>query len=184
MNPITIRLATIEDLPAVRSICLATCTDPDLLANPKILYLLFADFYLNEEQGHCFVATENGQVVGYILSSFSQKKFAATLKAKYLPLIKKADPHLYHLQHALLFACHFWPVYPAHLHIDIDPAYQQKGIGSRLMENLVATLRINHVKGVYLTVSKSHPQAIRFYRKQGFKTLRNWPGMYVLGKKL
>jgi len=79
MNPLPIRLATAEDLPAVRAICLATCTDPALLANPKALYLVFADFYLNEEQGHCFVATENGRVVGYrlyFLSSFSRKKFA------------------------------------------------------------------------------------------------------------
>jgi ribosomal protein S18 acetylase RimI-like enzyme len=184
MGPVTIRLATIQDLPSVRAICLATCTDDYLREHTKTLYLLYADYYLNEEQGHCFVAVSEGKVVGYILSSFSQKSFVHAMKTKYLPILKKSDPHFYHLRKSFLFACHFWPAYPAHLHIDLDPAYQHQGIGTRLMENLIAEMRVNHVRAVYLSVSKSHPNAIAFYRKNGFKTLQNWPGSYVLGRKL
>jgi len=184
MNGILIRPATIADLPEVRRICRLTCTDPNLLAKPKTLYLLYADYYLNEEQGHCFVATDQGQVVGYILSSLSDKAFARAMKERYLPLLKKSDPRFYRLHKAYLFASHFWHRYPAHLHIDIDPAYQHRGIGTRLMENLIATLRLNHIKGVALSVSKSHSNAVAFYRKEGFKTLLNWPDAYVLGKKL
>jgi ribosomal protein S18 acetylase RimI-like enzyme len=184
MNGIVIRPATLADLPEVRQICLLTCTDPDLLKQPKTLYWLYADYYLHEEMGHCFVATFQGHVIGYILSSFSQPSFAKAMKERYLPLLKKSDPRFYHLRRSFLFACHFWPHYPAHLHIDVDPAFQHLGIGTRLMENLLVTMRLNHVEGLYLSVSKSHPKAIAFYRKQGFKTLRNWPGMFVLGKKL
>jgi hypothetical protein len=57
MNGIVIRPATLADLPEVRQICLLTCTDPDLLKQPKTLYWLYADYYLHEEMGHCFVAT-------------------------------------------------------------------------------------------------------------------------------
>jgi ribosomal protein S18 acetylase RimI-like enzyme len=184
MEPITIRKATIEDLPAVREICKITCTDPYLLEHLKTLYLLYADYYLNEEQGHCFVALAKGKVIGYILSSFDQALFNRTMKSKYLPVLKASDPRSYRLEKAFLFATLFWKSYRAHLHIDILPAYQHQGIGSRLMENLVAALRLNHVKRVYLAVSSSHRNAVAFYRKNHFKTLYHVSGSYVLGRKL
>ena len=65
MEPITIREATIEDLPSIREICKITCTNPYLLEHLKTLYLLYADYYLNEEQGHCFVALAHGTRKGY-----------------------------------------------------------------------------------------------------------------------
>ena len=184
MPPVLIRPATIADLPAVRRICLATCDDPQLLAQPKVLYLLYADYYLNEEAKHCFVATLEGQVIGYVLASFDQKHFAKAMKEKGFPLLKKLDPKLYRREKAYLFLARFWHAYPAHLHVDIDPAYQHQGIGSRLIENLIATMRINHVKGVHLSVSPSHSIARHFYLRNGFKTLFRWPGAYFLGRKL
>ena len=184
MEPILIRKATIEDLPQVREICRATCTSPYLLEHPKTLYLLYADYYLNEEQGHCFVALVHGKIIGYILSSFDQASFVRVMKAKYLPVLKASDPHIYHQEKAYLFACHFWASYRAHLHIDILPEYQHLGIGSRLMENLVITLRMAKVKKVYLAVSSSHVHALAFYHKNHFKTLYHVPGSYVLGRKL
>jgi ribosomal protein S18 acetylase RimI-like enzyme len=184
MEPILIRKATIEDLSQVREICRETCTDPFLLSHPKTLYLLYADYYLNEEQGHCFVATAAGKVVGYILSSFDQKAYAKNLKEKYLPVLKSSDGRSYRLEKAYLLACHFWASYEAHLHIDIAPDYQHQGIGSRLMENLVACFRLAHVRKIYLAVSASHKDALAFYRRNHFRTLIRVPGSYVLGRKL
>jgi Acetyltransferases len=181
---VVIREATLSDLPEVRRICLATCTDSYLLSHPKVLYLLYADYYLIEETTHCYVTIQEGHLVGYILSSLSRKDFAKKMKARYLPLLKKSDPHFYHLRKAYLVAMHFWPSYPAHLHIDIDPAYQHQGIGTLLMQTLLVNLRLQHVKGVSLSVSKTHPHAIAFYRQNRFQILYRWPGSYVLGRKL
>jgi len=183
-NPVLIRPAQLGDLPEVRSICLKTCTDPHLLSRPKVLYLLYADYYLYEEIGHCFVAEVDGHIIGYILSSESGKAFTRKMKEHYLPLLKSMDPHFYRLRKAYLVAMRFWPSYPAHLHIDIAPGYQHQGIGTRLMENLIARLRLDHVKGVALSVSKSHPQAIAFYRANRFHALYHWPDSLVLGRKL
>src|SRR5574344_2749326 len=176
MEPITIREATIEDLPSIREIFKITCTNPYLLDHLKTLYLLYADYYLNEEQGHCFVALAHGKVIGYILSSLDRKTFKQTMKKKYLPVLKSSDPRSYRLEKAFLFAMIFWASYSAHLHIDLLPVYQHQGVGTRLMENLVAYLRIHHVKKVALVVSSTHPKAITFYRKNHFKTLYHVPG--------
>jgi GNAT superfamily N-acetyltransferase len=93
------------------------------------------------------------------------------MKAKYLPVLKASDPHTYHQEKAYLFACLFWASYRAHLHIDILPEYQHQGIGSRLMENLVITLRMAKVKKVYLAVSNPERSYSSIPRKARFITI-------------
>jgi ribosomal protein S18 acetylase RimI-like enzyme len=184
METVVIREATLEDLPSIRRICWATCTDEHLLKNPKTLYLIFADYYLNEEQGHNFVAVANGEVVGYILSSWDRKAFLKAMKENYLPVLKQSDPKFYRLRASYLRASYFWRHYPAHLHINIFPEYQHQGIGMRLMRNLLVKMRLNHIPSVALTVAKSHPGAIAFYKKNGFQVILRWFGALVLGRKL
>ena len=57
------------------------------------------------------------------------------------------------------------------LTISLEDAYRGQGIGSRLLESLLATLKKRNVKGVSLSVSKANP-AYFLYHKLGFRTLR------------
>ena len=57
------------------------------------------------------------------------------------------------------------------LTISLLDAYRGQGIGSQLLDALLAALRKKKVKGVSLSVSKANP-AYFLYHKFGFRTLR------------
>ena len=59
--------------------------------------------------------------------------------------------------------------YPAHLHINILPKYQRKGIGHNLMNSLEIHLKEKNVKGYHLGVSTKNKQGINFYKKYGLE---------------
>jgi ribosomal-protein-alanine N-acetyltransferase len=64
-----------------------------------------------------------------------------------------------------------WCVYPeAHIvSIAVDPDFQGKGIGTRLMETGLQWLMDNGFKDVFLEVRVDNDVAIRLYTKFGFK---------------
>ncbi|KAL5353964.1 hypothetical protein ACLOAV_000049 [Pseudogymnoascus australis] len=59
--------------------------------------------------------------------------------------------------------------YPAHLHIDILPAFQSKGLGAKMIERLEEELRGKRVRGVHLVMAAGNEGAERFYKRQGFE---------------
>lgn len=59
--------------------------------------------------------------------------------------------------------------YPAHLHIDILPAFQSKGLGAKMIERLEEELRGKGVRGVHLVMAAGNEGAERFYKRQGFE---------------
>ena len=71
--------------------------------------------------------------------------------------------------------------YPAHLHIDILPAYQNQGAGADLMETLKSHLKDLGVSGIFLSVSKQNSGAVRFYKRNGFCVLDIVGGAVLMG---
>ena len=71
--------------------------------------------------------------------------------------------------------------YPAHLHIDILPAYQNQGAGADLMETLKSHLKDLGVSGIFLSVGKKNSGAVRFYKRNGFCVLDIVGGAVLMG---
>ena len=65
------------------------------------------------------------------------------------------------------------------LTISLLDAYRGQGIGSQILETLLAALRKKKVKGVSLSVSKANP-AYFLYQKFGFRTLSENPEDFVM----
>ncbi|MGB7979221.1 MAG: GNAT family N-acetyltransferase, partial [Candidatus Nanopelagicales bacterium] len=63
--------------------------------------------------------------------------------------------------------------FPAHLHIDLLPEAQGRGLGRALIEAFVTTLRDAEVTGVHLGVDRRNHGALSFYQRLGFT---RWPG--------
>jgi len=61
--------------------------------------------------------------------------------------------------------------YPAHLHIDVHPDYQGKGLGHKLTDTLIAHLKDKKCKGLHLSVGSTNLKGISFYKKYGFTQL-------------
>ena len=71
--------------------------------------------------------------------------------------------------------------YPACLHMNLLPDCQGQGVGSRLMGAFLEGLRRRGVGGVHLGTSDRNHKAVPFYKKMGFKLVRESEGEFWLG---
>ncbi|MCK9793616.1 GNAT family N-acetyltransferase [Isoptericola sp. 4D.3] len=72
--------------------------------------------------------------------------------------------------------------YPAHLHIDLLPENQGRGLGRKLMDTLRAALAERGVPGVHLGMDPNNSRARAFYDRYGFHELPSHsPGAPLLG---
>lgn len=148
--------------------------------------IMFCRYYLEKEPENCFVAVdENDRVIGYTYGAKDydtyQNNFSdyinAVAELENRRFLSEALTEMY--DHAI-----YKNDYPAHLHIDILPDYQSKGIGSRLINAFCDNLREQNVKGVMLIVGSENEGARRFYERNGFTLLQDKPTGAAYGKKL
>ncbi|MFW9903742.1 MAG: GNAT family N-acetyltransferase [Candidatus Thorarchaeota archaeon] len=166
--------------------------------DPCLFGLLFCLYYTDYEPENCFVAEDEktGQVIGYILSSLDSNKQKNQFR-NYMVRKIALRAFLYTFwRHPRTFKV-FWHFkktweeepkipnkdillapYPAHLHIDIIPGYQNQGFGTRLMRTLENHLAAHDIKGVHLGTSERNIKAVQFYRKLNFSVIYEGPSGY------
>ena len=155
-----------RDRERVEEIC--EITDNSHLER-NLLLTLYCHYYITYEKENCFVAELDGKVVGYIISAEDTKtwidRFSSNLLSSSTPLIweKGIESTKGYLP--------YYPEYPAHLHIDIDPEYQRMGIGKAMMDALLSHYKEKGVKGVMLGVDPENIKGVSFYKKYGFTPL-------------
>jgi len=71
--------------------------------------------------------------------------------------------------------------YPAHLHIDLLPETQGKGLGRQLIETLFAELTRRGVRGLHLGMDPNNSGAAAFYERLGMERLPTEPGSQSYG---
>ena len=71
--------------------------------------------------------------------------------------------------------------YPAHLHIDILDVCQGQGVGTRLMNELKNHLKSKNVPALMLSCGGDNTMAVKFYKKNSFKVVKNLAGSYIMG---
>ena len=139
----------------------------------KAVSKTYSTYYIRECADTCFVlADENDKAVGYILCESDYRRFRKVFRKVDVPavysILKKDGRTAWFLPVPYTF---FGRKYPAHLHIDILPEYQNQGYGSILMKALLEELQSRGVKGIMLTADSDNHGAIRFYERFGFKAL-------------
>ena len=55
--------------------------------------------------------------------------------------------------------------------IAVDKDYQNKGIGSKLLDHLIDRSKVNDIKKIWLEVSTKNQAGISLYKKYGFKIM-------------
>ncbi len=147
---------------------------------------MFCRYYIEVEPQNCFVAVdENDKPVGYCYGVADydeyQNNFEPYIRKveslKDRAYLKDALTEMY--DHAI-----YKRDYPAHLHIDILPDYQSKGIGSKLIEAFCNNLKEQSIKGVMLIVGTENEGARRFYERNGFTLLQDIKTGAAYGKTL
>lgn len=184
---ITIRNYVPADREQLEQICLATAAEQLLKTDrdKEFLLLCYNRYYTRCCADTVFVAEEDGRVIGYVLCDTDYEKFLADFSAHELKELKKIN---FIKAAAFFFSVAaqktYGKTYTAHLHIDILPGYQRKGIGHRLLDALAEKLREEQIGGVFLTVGKENEKGIRFYKNYGFEILKEFGTYIVFGLKI
>lgn len=172
----------------VRQVCINTGplearTDPNMR---DFILFTFCDYYCEQEPENVFVLVdENDRAQGYVFGARDFKSYIKKMRP-YLKKVKKTGKENYRdaigeiLGHAI-----YSLKYPAHLHIDINEPFRGNGNGSRMISTLTEHMKTNKgVKSIMLIVGTSNKRGIKFYKKNGFKTVRVLKGGTVMGKEL
>ena len=194
-----IRAVRPDDTAGLYRVCLSTgAAGGDarpLYDDPELLGHLYVGPYAALEPEHALVLEAaggpavDGGVAGYAVAALDTLRFHALVRARWLPPLQRryADPDGepagwspdQRLSHLLHHPDEAFPAdlpealrgYPSHLHIDLLPSAQGRGLGRALMERLLATLRRDGSGGVHLGVAASNVRAIGFYEHLGFTPL-------------
>jgi ribosomal protein S18 acetylase RimI-like enzyme len=179
-----------DDLDALYTICLetgdagedATVLHDDLELRGHV----FVAPYAVLEPELCFVVEDGPGVGGYIVGTFDTRAFEERAEREWWPALREryADPDPSRMSdwtadEAMAFLIHH-PMtgdpavvaeYPSHLHINLLPRLQGRGLGARLMDTFLDALRARGSRGVHLGVSPRNEGGIAFYRRYGFDEL-------------
>ena len=202
-----IRQATSADREAAYWVCLKTGdhgADGEALFadDPDALGRIYVGPYLEFEPELALVLEDNEGICGYCLGAMDSRKLFERYEREWrLGLARRypepvGDPsrwtpteQVYHLYHHPDYFCpEPYELYPSQLHIDLVPRAQGRGLGRRLVDEVVSRMEANGSPGVHLGMSARNERAHGFYLKLGFEELaRDGTGeneAIYLGKRL
>ncbi|MBR5438065.1 MAG: GNAT family N-acetyltransferase, partial [Clostridia bacterium] len=109
------------------------------------------------------------------------EKYLEKFKESYMPQLRKLG-FKYSFMAMCEIAVHklFAKKYKAHLHIDILSECQGKGTGTALMNALKEHLRSKDIHTLMLSCGAGNKNAIKFYKKNNFKLLKNIAGSCIM----
>jgi protein O-GlcNAcase/histone acetyltransferase len=187
----TVRPYRPEDKEQVYRVCLETGDSggdaTDLFTNyPDLLGDRFVGPYTFLCPDLSFVLEDSEGVCGYVLAARDSETFYSQFTSEWLPqlegkypsppsgchgdssekemLREVRSPHFYlppqlYLEH------------PSHLHIDLLPRAQGKGMGTSMIKTILAILKAKGSTGVHLEMSAHNKRALKFYLRRGFSLL-------------
>lgn len=181
-----IRPYAAKDFDRVRHICLKNADDPQEERQKSFILSTYCDYYIEQEPQNCFVAVnEADEAVGYIFCAENFEVYKARFNEIYIPRLKSLG-HFKWESALESYELHdkYKSEYPAHLHLDIDAAYQRRGLGGRLSDSLIDHLRAKGIKGLMFTVGADNKVGLSFYNKYGFVAMEEKSGDLAMGIKI
>ena len=180
-----------DDRDEVYRICLQTANNGGdgtaIFRDPRLPGDVYAVPYAILEPSLTLVAEDAGGVGGYIVATLDSQEFGRRLERDWWPAMRARHPEpppdlapglSVQERTALSNIHHCWKPgqnvpsgYPSHLHINLLPPLQGRGVGRRLIATLLARLREQGSAGVHLASRLANLRAAGFYRHLGFTEL-------------
>ena len=168
----------------------------ELFDDPRLLGEVYVGPYVMLEEGIGFtLVDEAGLPAGYVLGAVDTRRFEEAAEEKWWPPLRERYPEpeqdpatadeemIALIHHPELASDEVVAEYPAHLHIDLLPHIQGRGVGRTMMDRLFEELRSRGVPGVHLGADPQNVRAIGFYEHLGFTHLGDGDDV-VMGKRL
>lgn len=188
------------DEPGAYQVCLRTAADGgDATAryrDPDLPGHLFLGAYLRLEPDFAFVV-DDGRVSGYVVAAPDTAAFEAACERDWWPALRRRYPDpagvpaaertpdqrlAVAIHHPFASPPELTGPYPAHLHINLLPHVQGRGVGGRLIRRLLITLAEAGVPGVHLGVGSGNARAQRFYRAMGFEDVHRDSAVVIMAR--
>ena len=180
----TVRKYQEKDKEGVRFACLNSDGPTESENFGKFVLHTFCDYYIEKEPENCFVLSDDGNAVGYVICTEDYDAYREVFDKEYLPLNKDLSEELYKwAETSTVIQEKHKNEYPAHLHIDILPEYQRQDWGGKLIDALSEHLKAKGVRGVMLTTGSDNEKGCGFYRKYGFTEVDLIDGEIAFGLK-
>ena len=179
-----------EDLDALYRVCLETGASGNdatsMYRDPRVLGHIYAGPYGTLAPESALVIEDEGGVGGYIIGPVDTYGFEKRVERDWWPNLRQtyADPsgkarELWSPDERLHYLMHhpartprrISEPFPSHLHIDLLPRFQGRGVGKRLIDAWLARVREMGSIGAHLGVGAANVRAVNFYRRYGFLEL-------------
>ncbi len=158
--------------------------------DPKLVGHVFAAPYALFSAESVLVAEDGEGVGGYIVGTPDTRRFEALLDAEWWPGLRSVYPdptgtpragwsrdqfmsRLIH--HPIRAPDDIVGGYPSHLHVNLLPRLQGRGVGRRLIGRWLGLMRDMGSPGAHLAVGSANRRALRFYLACGFSELERPP---------
>lgn len=155
--------------------------------------------YVTFEPSLALLAVNAAGVCGYIVAALDSRVFEHRLEQDWWPALRAryrsrqliwprrmSPPERYaihDIHHPFGAPEQVTERFPSHLHVNLAPRMQGRGIGRRLIATLIARLHEQGSRGLHLLVGSANQQAIGFYRHIGFAEL-SATGVHVFGMRI
>ena len=153
----------------------------------EVMVDLLMDYYIDYEPESCWVAEQEGKVVGYLCGCLHSFRYFFVTAFYILPkTFGRAlwrgvfcQPETWRLLKAaattFLKGGHSKDIpldqYPVHLHINLQTEFRNQHIGPRLMEYFLKQVKAAGFKGVHAVTREENKGACHFFEKMGFVVL-------------
>lgn len=188
-----------SDLPSLYEICLKTGDSgkdaTGLYKDPMLIGYFYAAPYAAIHPELTFILAKNDIPVGYIIGTNNSTLFYDITEKEWFPELREKysrpddndnspDSRIIRLIHKGHIPRPELLLYPAHLHIDILPEGQGKGMGRNLIDTFINKLIEMKTPALHLEVGKRNTNAIKFYEKVGFTVIKEFEYSIAFGIKL
>ncbi|ORX40320.1 N-acetyltransferase GCN5 [Kockovaella imperatae] len=188
MSSLTIRPFRSGDEPSLAKICCETGNNgkdgTGLLSDDRLWGDIWVLPYVKRDPQLAWVVEDlDGQVIGYTVGTDDSDAFNQWYKESWWPAESKkyerpptssGGPSREQTFFKIADETGSTPLnsslreYPAHLHIDLLPPAQGKGLGRKMIRTLLQAMQDRGIKGVHLGASAENHSACAFYQKIGF----------------
>lgn len=186
-----------RDRAAVRTICCDTadCGGPveHFFPDREVFADLLVRYYTDYEPASSWVVEGRRQIAGYLTGCTDTRRFGRTMVRRILPqllakvlirgtLLRGPARRFIALNGVL------WlrrgatnPAdtarYPAHFHVNLEPAFRAHHAGTALVDSFLTYLRSEHVPGVHVNVREDNARGRAFFGRIGFTAVSRHPTM-------
>jgi GNAT superfamily N-acetyltransferase len=180
-----IRSYRAEDLDSLYAIALATGTGGEdassIFEDPSLIGHIYAAPYASLKPELTWVAVDQLGICGYIVGVEDSEAWEHQLEEQWWPGLRDTytDPidghhwspdqsHIRMIFQPVRTPAHVSKMYPAHVHLNLLPRAQKKGVGPRLLYQWLAAAAALGVEAVHVAVSRQNVRGLRFWSRQGF----------------